>query len=136
MISDPLTPHTLARVTRETLKFTPQTAEVEDGQQAALADLLSEMNEDDGGTSVVFSGWHENDEDAALSDRRGQQLIHYFKRLAHPNVRLTVRPHVCDDHCSREGIRLLRRIGWIEIKWQPRNVMIEDIRITVVDKLV
>jgi hypothetical protein len=43
--------------------------------------------------------------------------------------------HVCGHHCSREGIQL-RRIGWVDIRWQPRNVMIEDRRITVVDRLV
>ena len=131
-IADPLTPHTLASVTRETLKFVPQTAKLEVGQQAALTDLLSEMSELDGGTSVVFSGWHQTDEETAVADRRGHQLLAYFKPRAHRNVWLTVKPHVCGYHCNRDGIQLLRRIGWVEIQWQPRNVMIEDIRITAV----
>ena len=134
IIDDPMTPHTLASLTGQTLKFVPQLAELEDGQEEALADSLSEMNERDGGTCVALSGWHEKDEETALADRRGERLFAYFRSRASANVLFTVRKHVCGQHCSQEAVPILRRIGWVDIRWQPRNVMLEDIRITALTR--
>jgi hypothetical protein len=133
VIDDPMTPPRLASLTNETLKFLPHTTDLESGQETEIADVLSEMNTHDGGTSVVLSGWHQKDEELALADRRAQSLLNYFKSLAHPNVWLKMQPHVCGDHCHQDS-PFLRRIGWVDIRWQPHNVMLEDVRITAVTR--
>ncbi len=129
MIDDPDTPHVLANLTGQTIQFVPQRVELCDGQEAEIADLLSEMNQRDGGTCVVVRGWHETNDEPALADRRGEHLLSQLRRLANRNVQFKLRPHVCGPHCTQERIPVLRRIGWVDIRWQPRNVMLENIRI-------
>jgi hypothetical protein len=133
LILDPMAPDRLASLTRETLKFVPLTAELESGQETALSDVLEEMNTHDGGTIVFLSGWHAENEGPALADRRAQSLLDYFKLRAHPNVWFKLQPHVCGQHCRRDS-PLLRRIGWVDIRWQPRNVMLEHVQITAQTK--
>ncbi len=132
IISDLRSPHSLGNVTSATLKFELRTANLESGQDKIIADLLSEMDMRDGGTSVVVSGWHENDEDPELADRRGWRLLNHFKLRVHPNVRMQLQPHVCGQNCNNEDIPVMRRVGWVAVRWQPRYVLLEDIRIAAV----
>ncbi len=129
IISDPMTPHALASVTGATLVFDLQTENMEDGQETAITNLLSEIDLRDGGTSVVVSAWHEKDEEPALAGRRAWYLLTYLKLRAHANVRFKMQPHVCSPNCSDEKIPVMRRVGWVDVCWQSRYVLLEDIRI-------
>lgn len=129
VIDHRMAPRELACLANDTLTFNPHTADFEAGQEPALDDLTAQMNEPDGGTVAFCSGWHAEDEDAALADLRANALLAYFKSRMQSDAFLAVRTHVCGPHCHRVGSQLLRRTGRVEIRCQPRRVLVEDLRI-------